>query len=175
MIVAIEFDYEQFKTIEKCTEWLTSNSRDWYLKIQGFRLRLRKDPRYLTYESRKVFSYYSDQWKYPNLKLSRPDPYVVVLEKSGTEIYQIGDLPPLLPQTIRKVAQMEEAKVEKKKKQREYRERKKNEPKESKKRKTSNKEKDGLTEENALGVLSSELDTSELETMTEAASQIPDF
>ncbi len=102
MIIAIEFDGSAFADREKCHAWLEANGRDYILKIKGFRLRSKSRGEIISHESRPVWSYKSSPWKYRVMALTRPEPYVAIVESQGTEIWGPVDIPPLMPSTMEK-------------------------------------------------------------------------
>lgn len=129
MILAIEFDCERFSKTEDCENWLKASSFDSLLQVKGFRLRHRKRPNFLTYEPRSIFSYYANLWKYKSYELERPEPYVVVVRRTGSEQFPIVDIPPLLPQTKVKAEKIATSLKKRKEKQMAAREKRKNFPK----------------------------------------------
>lgn len=135
-VLALEFDANHFLDDKSCLEWIAKSEYDYVLNLKGFRLKLRKKCIYLCGEPRKVFAFYTNQWRYPNLYLARPNPHVAVLKKTGTELYLPVDLPEPLPETVEKVEKRAEREVTRKEKEREKR-------KERRKRKLASSSEDG--------------------------------
>ena len=139
-VLALEFDANHFLDDKSCLEWIAKSEYDYVLGLKGFRLKLRKKCIYLCGEPRKVFAFYTNQWRYPNLYLARPNPHVAVLKKTGTELYGPVDLPEPLPETVEKVEKRAEREVTRKEKEEKRREKRKEE---RRKRKLASSSEDG--------------------------------
>jgi hypothetical protein len=107
-ILAIEFDADHFTTKEACYRWLGKSDYEYLLEMRGFKLQHRKKCTYLSDEVRGVYAYSNNLWKYPNQCMVRPDPYVVILKKHGTEVFNAVDLPPVLPRTLARIEEKKE-------------------------------------------------------------------
>lgn len=136
-VLALEFDALRFPTSQSCLDWLKQSDYDYLLQTRGFRLRLRKKCIYLKGESRKVFTFYKNLWKYANQLLERPEPHVVVVKKTGTQAFQSVDLPEDLPSTVEREEKKAEKRALREEKEAERREKRKQ------KRKRAKTEKDG--------------------------------
>jgi hypothetical protein len=153
-ILALEFDAVHFQTSQSCLEWLRNSDYDYLLTTRGFRLRLRKKCIYLKGESRKVFTFYNNLWKYHNQLLERPEPHVVIVKKMGTQTFQATDLPEDLPSTVEreekkaeKKAIREEKEAERREKRKQKRKREKAEKGEKSDNKRGKKQKQSADEE----------------------------
>ena len=126
-VLALEFDAHHFEDQKSCLQWIEKSEYDYVLNLKGFRLKLRKKCTYLSGEPRKVFAFYSNLWRYPNLYLARPDPYVAILKKTGTEVYGSTDLPAPLPETVEKEVKRAEKQATRQEKEEKRREKRKEE------------------------------------------------
>jgi len=132
MFTCIEFDKERFPTPDSCKEWL-SNSSEWnhVPKLTDFKLKSRKQSQFLTAErDRAVWTFSQDTWKYPHLSIDRPEVYVCIVKKQGTESFCPTDCPPLKPTTLKK-EQEKQLKLEKKKERHEAEKKKKRDAREA--------------------------------------------
>ncbi len=100
-----------FKERKDCIEWIKNSDIDFMARLQGFRLRLRKKCLFLTGETRKVWSWYNNLWKYHYLIMERPNPHVAILKKTGTEAFGPTDIPEQLPDTIKQLEKRAEKKA----------------------------------------------------------------
>lgn len=110
-ILSLEFDAHHFKDRKSCIDWLQQSDFDYMARLHGFRLRLRKKCIFLTGESRKVWSWYNNLWKYPYTILERPDVHVVVVKKTGTQVFGPVDIPEQLPTTVEQLERRAEKKA----------------------------------------------------------------
>lgn len=110
-ILSLEFDAHHFQDRKSCIDWLQQSDFDYMARLQGFRLRLRKKCIFLTGESRKVWSWYNNLWKYPYTILERPDVHVAVVKKTGTQVFGPVDIPEQLPTTVEQVEKRAEKKA----------------------------------------------------------------
>lgn len=110
-VLALEFDAAHFNDTKACLDWLAQSDYEYLLNMKNFRLRPRNKCIWLSGEARKVFAFSNNVWKYPNLFLSRPDPYVAILKRAGTETFQPVDIPVPLPKTIEREQKNAERKI----------------------------------------------------------------
>ena len=161
MLRAIEFDKEEFTSIEDCANWLKNSPQAYLLNLRGFQLRPRKFSTYLSFEKRPVFYFVSspDLWKETLLRVVRPARGVCYLESaSGSDLFTESQIPKLLPLTIEKREKAEKKKEETARKALERKEeQKRKRAEETKKRKSPERatEKDEKTSQvTAPGTLS---------------------
>ncbi len=110
-ILALEFDANHFTDSKSCIDWIKKSDIEYMARIQGFRLRLRKKCIFLTDETRKVWSWYNNLWKYPYLIMERPDTHVVIVKKTGTQSFVPVDIPEPLPDTVEQLQKRAEKKA----------------------------------------------------------------
>ena len=129
MLRAIEFDKEEFKSIDDCKRWLRSSTMSYIVDQKGFGLRTRKTSVFLTWEKRSVWYYITPSlWQETHLKVVRPVRGVCgLVSESEDTFFSAHNIPELLPSTVKKMEEKEKKKEEARKKA--------NEAKENKKRK----------------------------------------
>jgi hypothetical protein len=128
-ILAIEFDADHFVTKEACYRWLAKSDYEYLLEMRGFKLQHHKKGTYLSDEVRGVYAYSNNLWKYPNQCLVRPDPYVVIIKRHGTEVFSEVDLPAVLPKTLARIEEKKEKRAARLERDRRRRQEKKEEKK----------------------------------------------
>lgn len=108
MIVGIEFDQSVFTNSVKCEKWLRSN-----FEYQGILLNKKwkllsiAKSRWMSSEGRKVFAWYGATYYCHEIKLERPDPYVLIFRQIGNNFYSDNELPPLTQKFQRKLRETE--------------------------------------------------------------------
>ena len=121
MIISIEFDVNSgFDTIEQCQKWLQNSCYSYMLNFKNFTLRKRKSGLWISGEKRPIIGWQGALWKYRSLKVSRPEPGIVVVECGPGDcgVFLPAELPSVLAETAQKNADRE-AKKNIRKKQRE--------------------------------------------------------
>lgn len=117
MIIGIEFDFLLgYDTPEVCQKWITNSAYWWALKLKSFNLRKRKNGFWISGEKRQVFAWTGELWRYKSLKITRPEPGVVVVEDGTGEpgVFSPTELPPPLLETVHKNAEKEAKKRQRK-------------------------------------------------------------
>jgi len=117
MIIAIEFDsLLGYDTPEVCQKWITNSPFWWALRLKSFNLRKRKSGFWISGEKRQVFAWTGELWRYKSLKITRPEPGIVVVEDGAGEpgVFSPTELPPPLLETVHKNAEKEAKKRQRK-------------------------------------------------------------
>lgn len=110
MILGIEFDQLLgYDTLEACLKWINNSQYWWVLKFKNFNLRKRKNGFWISGEKRQVFAWTGELWRYKSLKITRPEPGVVVVDDGIGEpgVFSPTELPPPLLETVHKNAEKE--------------------------------------------------------------------
>lgn len=102
-VLALEFDAHHFQDAKSCFAWLQDSGLDYITGYQGFRLRLRKNSLFLTGETRKVWCWYHNLWRYPDHTVLRPNVHLAVVKSVGDYVFKSNDIPEQLPETIQRM------------------------------------------------------------------------
>ncbi len=95
-IVGVEFDQQVFDSEEKCEKWIRAHP-GYALLLENRKWKLKQIARssVMSSEGRRVFAWHGAIYQCHEVKILRPDPYVVVLERSGSGYWSSVDLPQL--------------------------------------------------------------------------------
>lgn len=130
MILGVEFDIlSGYENSGNCTKWLQSSPFAYLQHFKTFHLRKKKFGLFMSEEKRPVFAWYGDLYRYKNLKISRPEQGVVVIEMApDVGVFLASEYPPMQPVTEQKLAE----KLVREKQRKEKREKKRKEQREKK-------------------------------------------
>lgn len=110
MILGVEFDILLgYDTPEACQKWILNGKYWWVLRLKNFNLRKRKNGFWISGEKRQVFAWTGELWRYKSIRVTRPEPGVVIVEDGTGDpgVFSPTELPPPLLETVHKNAEKE--------------------------------------------------------------------
>lgn len=100
-VVGVEFDRTKYETTVECEDYLNSFPDLMYLmERKTFRMKSTIS-RFMSDENRKIWSWY-DLWQCKEIKVERPNAYVVILRRIGSDQWERSDTPIPLESTQEK-------------------------------------------------------------------------